>query len=99
MYPAFLRLTGRTVVLVGGGRVAAGKLQGLIAEGAHVTVVAPEIRRELEQPGVVLARRCFDDSDLDRAWYVVASRMLEPIRLGRGFKEFEGWWESRQALA
>jgi threonine synthase len=29
----------------------------------------------------------------------VASRMVEPIRLGRGFKEFEGWWESRQALA
>jgi threonine synthase len=29
----------------------------------------------------------------------VAARMVEPIRLGRGFKEFEGWWESRQALA
>ena len=29
----------------------------------------------------------------------VASRMVEPIRLGRGFKEFEGWWDSRQALA
>ena len=29
----------------------------------------------------------------------VASRMVEPVRLGRGFKEFEGWWESRQALA
>ena len=30
---------------------------------------------------------------------VVASRMAEPVRLGRAFKEFEGWWESRQALA
>jgi uroporphyrin-III C-methyltransferase/precorrin-2 dehydrogenase/sirohydrochlorin ferrochelatase len=80
MYPAFLRLTGRTVVLVGGGRVAAGKLQGLIAEGAHVTVVAPEIRRELEQPGVVLERRCFDDSDLDGAWYVVAAAPPEVNR-------------------
>ena len=30
---------------------------------------------------------------------VVASRMAAPVRLGRGFKEFEGWWESRQALA
>ena len=68
MYPAFLRLTGRTVVLVGGGRVAEGKLQGLIAEGANVTVVAPEIRPELEQPGVVLERRRFEDVDLDGAW-------------------------------
>ena len=28
---------------------------------------------------------------------VMAGRVTEPIRLGRGFKEFEGWWESRQA--
>jgi hypothetical protein len=29
----------------------------------------------------------------------MAGRMAEPIRLSRGFKEFENWWESRQALA
>ena len=73
MYPTFLRLTGRRVVLVGGGRVAAGKLQSLLAEGAQVTVIAPEIRPELEQPGVVLERRGFEDADLDEAWYVVAA--------------------------
>jgi uroporphyrin-III C-methyltransferase / precorrin-2 dehydrogenase / sirohydrochlorin ferrochelatase len=73
MYPTFLRLTGRRVVLVGGGRVAAGKLQGVIAEGAKVTVVAPEILPELVQPGVVLERRPFEDADLDGAWYVIAA--------------------------
>jgi threonine synthase len=30
---------------------------------------------------------------------VMADGVGEPVRLGRGFKEFEGWWESRQALA
>ena len=80
MYPAFLRLNGRRVVLVGGGRVAAGKLQGLLAEGAQVTVVAPEIRPELEQPGVVLERRSFEDADLDEAWYVVAAAPSEVNR-------------------
>ena len=30
---------------------------------------------------------------------VMAGRMADPIRLSRGLKEFEGWWESRQALA
>jgi threonine synthase len=30
---------------------------------------------------------------------VMSGRMPDPVRLGRGFKEFEGWWESRQALA
>ena len=73
MFPTFLRLTGRRVVLVGGGRVAAGKLQSLLAEGAQVTVVAPEIRPELGQPGVVLEQRGFEDADLNDAWYVVAA--------------------------
>jgi uroporphyrin-III C-methyltransferase/precorrin-2 dehydrogenase/sirohydrochlorin ferrochelatase len=73
MYPAFLRLKDRKVVLVGGGRVAAGKLQALLHEGARVTVVAPEIRPELMVDGVALQRRSFDDRDLEGAWYVVAA--------------------------
>jgi siroheme synthase-like protein len=73
MYPAFLRLEGRRVVLVGGGRVAAGKLDGLIAAGARVTVVAPDIRPELDRPGVVLERRPFEPHDLDDAWWVIAA--------------------------
>jgi threonine synthase len=30
---------------------------------------------------------------------VVSGRLAEPVRLGRGFREFEGWWERRQAIA
>lgn len=60
--------------------MAAGKLQSLLAEGAQVTVVAPEIRPELAQPGVVLERRGFEDRDLDEAWYVVAAAPPEVNR-------------------
>jgi uroporphyrin-III C-methyltransferase/precorrin-2 dehydrogenase/sirohydrochlorin ferrochelatase len=80
MYPVFLKLSGRPVLLVGGGIVAAAKLQGLLADGACVTVVAPEIRAELEQPGVVLERRAFEDRDLDGVWYVVAAAPPEVNR-------------------
>jgi siroheme synthase-like protein len=73
MYPVFLKLKGRHVLLVGGGRVAAGKLVGLLADGAKVTVVAPETRPELDQPGVTIVRRAFDPADLDGMWYVVAA--------------------------
>ena len=59
--------------LVGGGPVAAAKLAGLLADGARVTVVAPEIRPELHKPGVTIAKRAFEPSDLDGAWYVVAA--------------------------
>jgi uroporphyrin-III C-methyltransferase/precorrin-2 dehydrogenase/sirohydrochlorin ferrochelatase len=73
MYPVFLRLQGRRVLLVGGGRVAAAKLGSLLAAGASVTVVAPEIRPELDEPGVTLVRRPFEPNDIDGAWYVVSA--------------------------
>jgi uroporphyrin-III C-methyltransferase/precorrin-2 dehydrogenase/sirohydrochlorin ferrochelatase len=73
MFPAFLRLDGRKVVVVGGGPVAAGKLGALLAAGAEVVVVAPDIRTEMAQPGVTLVTRGFEDADLDGAWWVVAA--------------------------
>jgi uroporphyrin-III C-methyltransferase/precorrin-2 dehydrogenase/sirohydrochlorin ferrochelatase len=80
VFPAFLKLASRRVVLVGGGRVAAGKLEGLLQAGAQVTVVAPEVRPELERPGVTIVRRPFEDGDLDDAWWVVAAAPPEVNR-------------------
>ena len=77
MYPVFLKLHGRRVLVVGGGRVAAGKLAGLLADGARVTVVAPEIRSELDRLGVTIVRRAFDEADLDDVWYVVTAAPSE----------------------
>ena len=73
MYPVFQKLEGRPVLIVGGGPVAAGKLEGLLAEGAKVTVVAPEIRPEFERVGVTRRRRAFEPHDLDGMWWVVAA--------------------------
>jgi uroporphyrin-III C-methyltransferase/precorrin-2 dehydrogenase/sirohydrochlorin ferrochelatase len=73
LYPVFLKLAGRRVLLVGGGTVAAAKLDGLLAAGALVTVVAPDITPALERPGVTLERRRFQPADLDDAWWVVAA--------------------------
>lgn len=73
VYPVFLKLAGRRVLLVGGGRVAAAKLDGLLAAGAEVTVVAPQISPALEREGVVLVRRPFRPEDLDGVWWVVAA--------------------------
>lgn len=73
MFPAFLDLAAKKVVVVGGGMVAAAKVEGLLRVGANVTVVAPQIRPEVEQLGVALVRRGFEPSDLDGAWWVVAA--------------------------
>ena len=76
LLPLFLNLTGRAVVLVGGGRVAAAKLSQLVAAGAHVRVVAPEISAAIRtgaHPHVELQERGFVPADLDEAWLVVAA--------------------------
>lgn len=73
MFPVFLDLKGRKVLVVGGGRVAASKIESLLAAGARVTVVATEIQAEIERAGVEIIRREFRDADLDGAWWVVAA--------------------------
>ena len=75
LYPAFLKLDGLPVVVVGGGPIAAGKLDGLLTAGARVTVVAPAITNAIRVlgPQVTLVERAFVPSDLDGARWVVAA--------------------------
>jgi uroporphyrin-III C-methyltransferase/precorrin-2 dehydrogenase/sirohydrochlorin ferrochelatase len=80
LFPVFLRLAGRPVLLVGGGRVAAAKLPGLLETGAVVTVVAPEIREEIAGAAVTIRQRAFGADDLEDAWFVVAAATPEVNR-------------------
>ena len=58
LYPVGLVVAGRPVLVVGGGRVAARKVGDLVACGARVTVVAPEVVPALaERPEVTVERR------------------------------------------
>jgi siroheme synthase-like protein len=80
LFPSFLKLGGRKVVLVGGGKVASTKYAGLAAAGARVIIVAPHIAPALRQPGATLLERGFEPADLDGAWFVVAAATPEVNR-------------------
>ncbi|MEZ0580585.1 uroporphyrinogen-III C-methyltransferase [Nocardioides sp. MH1] len=75
-YPSGLRLAGRRVLVVGGGSVAQRRVPHLIAAGADVHVVSPEVTPAIEglvgSAEVTWHRRGFEDADLDGAWYVIA---------------------------
>lgn len=73
LLPIFLKLEGRKVVVVGGGKVAEAKLDALWATGARLTVVAPEVRPGMVREGVTVVRRPFEPGDLDGAWLAVAA--------------------------
>ncbi|HEY3122132.1 MAG TPA: sulfate adenylyltransferase [Vicinamibacteria bacterium] len=90
LFPVFLKLAGRRVVVVGGGRVAASKTEALLRAGARVTVVAPEIRAELERTDLNLVRRPFEAGDLDGAWLVVAAGPPEVNRHVRAAADERG---------
>ena len=71
-YPLFVDLRDRRVVMVGGGAVAARRLPDLIAAGALVTVVAPDLHPVVAGSSADLRRRLFAPADLDGAWLVLA---------------------------
>ncbi len=78
-YMACIDLTGRSVIVVGGGRVALEKVGGLLECDARVTVVAPEIVPELECHPVELIRREYREDDLDGRFLVVAATSTSSV--------------------
>jgi uroporphyrin-III C-methyltransferase/precorrin-2 dehydrogenase/sirohydrochlorin ferrochelatase len=73
LFPAFLDLTGRRVLVVGGGGVASAKAARLVEAGAEVVVVSPHVTAELEALAQAVHRRPFAPADLDDVWYVVSA--------------------------
>lgn len=72
-YLVGLDLTGRKVVLVGGGSVAQRRLPNLVAAGAHVHVIAIDPTPAVESyAGIELHHRAYVDGDLEGAWYAMA---------------------------
>ncbi len=80
LFPAFLHLRGRRVVLVGAGPVGASKLAALLAAGADVRVIAPDVHPDVASAPVTIERRPFRPADLDDAWLVVAAATPEVNR-------------------
>ncbi len=72
-YMACLDVRGRDCLVVGGGRVAAEKAQGLLDCGAAVTVVAPEIDAAFSDSRASIHRRPFTDSDVVGRFLVIAA--------------------------
>ena len=92
-YPVNLLVADRRCVVVGGGRIAARKVDALLDAGARVHVVARELGDELralrDAGRVTVDEREFVPGDLDGAWLATAAtrfarRQRRGVRCGRG---------------
>ena len=69
-----VRLTGKKVVVIGGGTVAQRRLPLLVANGAEIHVIARAATPAVEaMTGIELTLRDYRDGDLDGAWYAIAA--------------------------
>jgi len=77
LFPVFLKLAGRRCLVVGAGRVAQAKIEGLLLAGAHVRVVARSATRAVRacaRAGKVRwEARSFEPSDLDGVFLGIAA--------------------------
>lgn len=74
LFPIFINLEGRRVLIAGGGHVALRKAERLSPYGADIFAVAPEfIPGFAGIPGVTLLERRFEPGDIDGAALVIAA--------------------------
>lgn len=77
LFPIFLKLVGRSCLVVGAGTVAASKIHSLVEAGAGVTVVAPDAAEEIRQLAsegkIRWAARIFLPGDLDGIFLTIAA--------------------------
>jgi precorrin-2 dehydrogenase/sirohydrochlorin ferrochelatase len=77
LFPIFLKLTGRSCIVIGAGHLAESKIASLRSADARVTVIAPEANAgisDLAANGEVsLLQRPYKTGDLDNAFLVVAA--------------------------
>ncbi|MGZ4160451.1 MAG: NAD(P)-binding protein [Neobacillus sp.] len=82
-YPIMLRLEGKKVVVVGGGKVAERKVSGLLETGAQVSVISPEatdVLKQLAAEGQIdWQRKSFSDDDIKDAFMIFAATNDEEL--------------------
>ncbi len=76
---ACIDVVGRPCVVVGGGRVGAEKAAGLLACGAAVTVVAPELDQAFSGLQVDWVPRRYRKRDLKKAFLVMAATSVPAV--------------------
>jgi len=79
----FAKLSGRRVVVVGGGEIAASKVDGLLLAGANVRIVSPALNTALgvlvRESKIEWSEKEFAPEDLNDAFLVIAATAVPSV--------------------
>jgi precorrin-2 dehydrogenase/sirohydrochlorin ferrochelatase len=82
-YPIFIKLDGKTALVVGGGRVAQRKIETLLEYGASVHIISKELTDKLKQlvesGDIRHMGEKFENKHLDGAFLVIAATDNEKL--------------------
>lgn len=91
VYPLALKLNNKKVLIVGAGKVALRKLQGLINTGALITVISPEILPEVQTLShVTIIQRPFQPTDV-KGFHIVYAATNMPTVNNNVAESVEDW--------
>jgi precorrin-2 dehydrogenase / sirohydrochlorin ferrochelatase len=76
-YPVYIQLRGQPCIVIGGGKIAEGKVEGLLAVEAKVTVISPDLTPRLHglarQSLIAYISRVYQSGDLTGAFMVICA--------------------------
>src|SRR5689334_3694531 len=76
-YPVYIQLRQQPCVVIGGGKIAEGKVEGLLAAEANVTVVSPDLTPRLyelaQAKRISYVARMYQPGDLTGAFMVICA--------------------------
>jgi siroheme synthase-like protein len=83
LFPIFVKLEGRLVVVIGGGNIAEAKIPGVLGAGARIRLVAPSVTPQIAEwvrfRKIDWVPREFASADLDGAFLVIAATSMPSV--------------------
>ncbi|MFC6346084.1 precorrin-2 dehydrogenase/sirohydrochlorin ferrochelatase family protein [Vagococcus carniphilus] len=64
MYPITVNLKNKEVLIVGGGKIAARKVKGLISEEAIITIISPTLDEGIDATKVTWIQKKYETGDI-----------------------------------
>ena len=63
-FPLFIDISGKNVLIIGGGKIAEGRIKILTSFGAEITVISPKVTEYIKNTSIRLIKRKYKKGDI-----------------------------------